>query len=75
MLENYECYEKMKQEQRKGTGSVHMGCSLNSMVTVGLKGKLKVIFMTENWFLELIVFLGENVPCHSLLCLSWGLIL
>lgn len=73
MLGNYECYEQ--REQRKGTGSVHRGCSFNSMVTVGLEGKLKVIVMAENWFLELIVFLGEDVPCHSLLCQVWGLIL
>ena len=63
----------MKKESRERELIVYMLVEiLNSPDTVGLKDKPKVIFMVENLFLELNVFLGENVPCHSLLCLSRG---
>lgn len=38
----------MKEEQRKKPESTGVGCILYSMVMVGLKDKLKVMFKTEN---------------------------
>lgn len=71
MLENYKCYDKMKKETEKGAWSTSMGCSFQQHGYMGLKDKLKGMVKVENWFLDLNVFLGENVPRCSLQCLSW----
>ena len=48
-----------------------MGCNFKQR-GFGLKDKLKVIFMVENWFLELNYLSGKTFfPHHSLLCVSW----
>lgn len=66
----------MTKEQRKGTRVQGWVAILNSMIMVGLKDKLKVMFMMENWFLELnnlsrrnfcFCFLGLFV-CFAILC-------